>query len=398
MPRPRSLLRLTAAGLICLAVAMGIGRFAFTPLLPLMREEGLVTVAEGGNLAFAHFLGYLIGATLAARLPVSPRTALAGSLLAIALSTLGMGLTGNLALWLAFRWIAGLCSAFTLVIVSSTIVKRLAEAGSPGLQGWVFAGVGAGIMLAGLGTLAMMVASTGSAVGWLVFGAIALAGTGAVLAMTGETEKTAHPAAARPSGAGRMPLTWPLLIAYGAAGMGYIIPATYLPVMAREIVHSPLVFGWSWPVFGLAAFLSTLIATRLRAAPRQVWAACQLVMAAGLVLPAIAGHIVMIMAAGIAVGGTFMIITMAGIKEMHRIAPAADAPRHIAAMTTAFAAGQMIGPLLAARAYEATGSFAAPLLVASLALGLTALPLFADRATNRSEPLRRPTNRREPLR
>ena len=55
MPRSISALRLSVAGLICLAVAMGIGRFAFTPLLPMMREEGLVSVADGGNLALAHF-------------------------------------------------------------------------------------------------------------------------------------------------------------------------------------------------------------------------------------------------------------------------------------------------------------------------------------------------------
>src|SRR5687768_17241554 len=120
MPRSISALRLSVAGLICLAVAMGIGRFAFTPLLPMMREEGLVSVAAGGNLAFAHFLAYLLGAVFAARLPVSARAALLTSLLTIGTVTLGMGLTDNLILWLAFRWLAGLCSAFTLVIVSST--------------------------------------------------------------------------------------------------------------------------------------------------------------------------------------------------------------------------------------------------------------------------------------
>jgi predicted MFS family arabinose efflux permease len=377
MPRSISALRLSVAGLVCLAVAMGIGRFAFTPLLPMMREEGLVSVAAGGNLAFAHFLGYLLGAVFAARLPVSARAALLTSLLTIGTVTLGMGLTDNLILWLAFRWLAGLCSAFTLVIVSSTIVKQLAETGAAGLQGWVFSGVGAGIMLAGLGTLAMMVIGLDSAAGWQVFGAVALAGAVGVWAMTAEARPDRQ-AAAQAGGGARAPLVWPLLLAYGAAGMGYIIPATYLPVMAREIVQSPLVFGWSWPVFGLAAMLSTLLATRLQAygTSRQIWAVSQLIMAGGLVLPAGVGHIGAIMTAGICVGGTFMIITMFGIKEAHRIAPPADAQRHIAAMTAAFATGQMVGPLFAAWAYEATGSFAAPLVIASLALTVTAAPLF----------------------
>ena len=49
------------AGLLSLAVAMGIGRFAFTPLLPLMQEEGLA-LADGGRLASSNYAGYLHGA------------------------------------------------------------------------------------------------------------------------------------------------------------------------------------------------------------------------------------------------------------------------------------------------------------------------------------------------
>lgn len=376
-PRPVSALRLAAAGLIALAAAMGIGRFAFTPLLPLMRAEGLLTVADGGTLAFAHFLGYLIGALCAARLPLPPRPALCGSLLAIGLLTLGMGLTHSLPLWLVFRWLAGLASAFTLVLASTHIVGRLAAGGAHRLQGWVFAGVGVGIMLAGLGTLAMMVEDVPSADGWFACGAAVIAASAAVWALIGDG--LARPLAARTAerGAGaRVPLAWPLLAAYGAMGIGYVIPATYLPLMARAIVPSPLVFGWSWPLFGLAAFLSTLLAARLPGTVRQIWAVSQLVMAAGLVLPALTAHIGAVVLAGICVGGTFMIITMAGIKEALARAPS-DAQRHIAAMTAAFAICQMLGPPLAASIHDATGSFAAPLLIASLALAITAAPLLA---------------------
>ena len=105
---------------------------------------------------------------------------------------------------------------------------------------------------------------------------------------------------------------------------------------------------------------------------RQIWVASQYVMAAGLLLPAVVPHIAAIIAAGICVGGTFMIITMAGMKDAHHIAAGADVQRHIAVMTAAFATGQMIGPALAGWAYSATQSFAAPLLLASAALALTA--------------------------
>ena len=56
-----------AAGLLSLAVAMGIGRFAFTPMLPLMVQAGQLDVAGGGWLAAANYAGYLLGALTAAR-------------------------------------------------------------------------------------------------------------------------------------------------------------------------------------------------------------------------------------------------------------------------------------------------------------------------------------------
>src|SRR2546430_13524654 len=59
--------RVALAGLAALAVAMGIGRFAFTPLLPMMQDDAGISLAQGGYLASANYLGYLAGALLAMR-------------------------------------------------------------------------------------------------------------------------------------------------------------------------------------------------------------------------------------------------------------------------------------------------------------------------------------------
>ncbi len=98
-------------------------------------------------------------------------------------------------------------------------------------------------------------------------------------------------------------------------------------------------------------------------------------MAAGLLLPVIQPHIFTIIIAGICVGGTFMIITMAGMKEAHRIASPRDVTRHIAVMTASFATGQMIGPMFASSIYDLTQSFAVSLIIASVILILTAMTL-----------------------
>ena len=368
-----SALKIATMAMLSLAIAMGIGRFAFTPILPLMQDDGLLNVEQGGLLASLHFVGYLLGALYAARLPFSPRATLRASLIIIGISTLSMGMTSSFAFWLGFRFIAGFASALTLVLVSNFYVKHLAEIGHASKQGWVFSGVGLGILAAGLGTLIIMVGGVGSAASWRIFGVASLI-VALILCLNIGSEVPDIKTSSTQMKSQKSPLWWSLIIPYGALGIGYIIPATYLPVMAREVISSPLVFGWAWPLFGMAALVSTLVAASMQKAfsIRYIWVISQFIMAFGLMLPVVWPHIISIIVAGICVGGTFMVITMMGMKETHRLAPTNDIMRHLAIMTAAFAIGQMIGPLVASAVYAYTESFSISLVLTSGILAVTA--------------------------
>ena len=269
------------------------------------------------------------------------------------------------------------------MLVRHYYVKHLADHGRTELQGWMFSGVGAGILVTGLGCLVFMIVKIGSSLRWQILGAASVLAA-AVLSRSMGPEIPATRATVHRGEAQRSTLNWRAIIAYGAMGFGYIVPATYLPVMARAMVPSPEMFGWIWPVFGAAAFASTLVAARLhkRYSNRQIWAASQAVMAAGLLLPVLYPHILTVIAAGIAVGGTFMIITMARVKEANRLAPPEDVMRHIAVMTVSFASGQMIGPAFAGAVHDLTQSFVVALTVTSGALVITAL-ILVDGPFNR---------------
>ena len=359
------------AGCAALAVAMGVGRFAFTPLLPLMQEDAGVSVAQGSWLASANYAGYLIGAITAAALPFRRVTAIRGGLAATGLLTIAMGLTHELPLWLLLRLAAGVASAWVMVSVSSWCLERFTAAGRPALSGTLYAGVGAGIAAAGLACLALMQGGAGSATSWITLGALSLAASAAVWSVFREQEAAT---VRKSSGEGeRWPRGAALLVAvYGIYGYGYIIPATFLPLMAKQAMPDPLLFGWAWPLFGAAAILSTLAvgAAGSRGGYRMQWMLVQVVMGCGVALPALVPGFVAILASAACIGGTFVAITQLGYQEARRIAPADPVPL-MAAMTAAFAAGQVIGPLTVGLFSD----FAGALMAAGSLLILSALAL-----------------------
>jgi predicted MFS family arabinose efflux permease len=371
-------LKVALAGLAALAVAMGIGRFAFTPILPMMQAEGLVTLQAGGWLASANYAGYLAGALWAAVHRASSQAAIRGGLAGIGVTTIAMSVAPGLAAAILLRALAGVASAWVLVHVSSWCLERLSAAGRSSLYGVVFAGVGVGIVAAGLACLALMAGGSGSASAWALLGIIAL-----VLcvplwdAFPSLRERQEQQA----TGKQRKPAwekSWTLLVAcYGAYGFGYIIPATYLPAMAREAAGNPQVFGWAWPVFGAAAAASTLAAAGAlrRLDARRLWIAAQLVMAVGVAAPLALGGLAGPLAAALCVGGTFVAVTMLGMHEARRIAGTAAA-QLMAAMTAAFALGQIVGPMLVSAWLSAGGTLAFGLAAASAALLASAATLL----------------------
>lgn len=386
-------LRIAFAGLLALAVAMGIGRFAFTPILPMMLNDGGLSVAGGGWLASANYFGYLVGALSMMVIRVRPAAAICPGLLLIGLATLAMGFAGSFAAWVVLRTLAGIASAWVLIAVSARCLELLAPLRRPVLSGVVFAGVGAGIMAAGLLCIALMHYGADSARAWITSGLFALLASAVAAPVLGRSA-AARPADGGPAGANAR--RWNgeftrLVLCYGATGFGYIIPATFLPVMAKQAIADPALFGWAWPAFGAAALLSTLAAAVRPAAVsnRRLWIASHFVMALGVALPAVLGGLAGILLSALMVGSTFVVITMAGMQEARFVA-GAHAQRLMAAMTAAFALAQVAGPPVAGALLGADDSFTVPLLLASallIASGAALLPRAYDRAAS---PVRSP--------
>lgn len=365
------------AGLLSLAVAMGIGRFAFTPLLPLMVQAGQLDIAQGGWMAAANYAGYLAGALTAARLGwPAPRLATV-ALLGTAALTAAMAVPGPAAWWSALRFLAGVASAWAFVATSVWCLAALAARAPTAWSSSFYAGVGLGIALAGGFCLVGAAIGWGPGVLWVDLGVIALVLAMPAFAVLRRLPRSQAAAASRaraptPTPAG----SWGLVACYALLGFGYILPATFLPVMAHSLVDDPRLFGLAWPVFGLTAAVSTVIAARLlkRASRLQVWAVSHVLMGGGVLLPSLwlAGWTVALSA--LLVGGTFMVVTLAGVQEI-RARAVGDATSLVGRMTAAFALGQIAGPVLSAVLLRAS-----PQHGLDLALQVAAFTLFASAA------------------
>ncbi|HET7929863.1 MAG TPA: YbfB/YjiJ family MFS transporter [Rhodanobacteraceae bacterium] len=370
-----SAIAVAAAGLVALAVAMGIGRFAFTPILPMMELDAGLSLRAAGWLAAANYLGYFLGALCAARL--SRAQAVRGGLLLIAVVTFAMGMTHLFALQLLLRLAAGAASAWVLIHVSSWALARLLAQRRADANGILYAGVGVGVGAAGLIVLGTMQLHWDSDRTWQVFGVLALLAALGLWRAFGDSDALqGQPGAAATRihwNADKRRLMW----CYGALGIGYIIPATYLPAMAHHYIANPLVFGLAWPVFGVAAALSTWIAARWLAHvnDRRLWAICYVLMAAGAALPALWPTLDAILIASLLVGGTFMVVTMQGLREARRAA-GSEATPFIAVMTAAFAIGQIIGPLVVSAVVQLPHGLAAALLGAAVVVLAAAWSLW----------------------
>lgn len=362
---------IAVAGAVVLAVAMGIGRFAFTPLLPMMLADNVIDLATASWLASANYLGYLIGALLCTfqpwiwtRIPGLPAVdgplVVRSGLVATGVLTLGMALPWP-AVWPLLRFAAGVASALVFVYTSGWCLAALARRGDAALGGIMYTGPGAGIVVSGILASVMVSWHWSAASGWLIFGGLAFVLMATVWRTIRSDPLTTAPgpaAAASRDGQihGRAEINC-LTASYGLAGFGYIITATFLPVIARTALPGSPWLDFFWPIFGLGVIAGALLATRVHVAGdlRRTLAGCYFVQAAGIALtivwPTLGGFAL----GSLLLGMPFTAITFFAMQEVRRLRPA-TAASSMGLLTAFYGLGQIVGPPLAALLLSRSGN------------------------------------------
>lgn len=368
------------AGVFSQLLCIGVARFAYTPLLPVMQQQSWIGDADGGWLAALNYAGYMFGALLAATVrSIHVKDTLYRLCLVLAvLTTAGMALTEHFWLWAGLRFLAGFSSSGAMLLASGLIMHWLIQHHQRVELGIHFAGLGLGIVLAAVAVEAMLALSMNWQAQWWGFSLLAIGllvpawrwlprPTPAMPGVSGSE------AAARPPT--RTFMRW-MLAAYFCAGYGYVISATFIvTIVERE----PLLAGagnWTFALVGLAAapavMLWDLVARRIGYLGALIVAMGLQVI--GIVLPAVTTSLAAVLFSAVLYGGTFLgcvslVLTMAG-----RLYPASPA-RLMGKMTLAYGSAQIIAPALTGMLAEATGHYSVGLWLAGGFVALGALLL-----------------------
>ena len=357
MPEARPV-AVALAGLLSLAVAMGIGRFAFTPLLPMMLHDGVIDLPGASGLATANYLGYWLGAMACTVQPLLwarwrvkaalPHTRMVRiGLLATVVLTLGM-VVPSAPLWPVWRFLAGMASAVVFVYVAGWCLARLTALGAPALAGLIFVGPGMGITVSGLAASGMVASGWHAATAWGVFGALAAVLT--ALAWPQLRGVVSAPAQAVPApAAAQGGAIAAFALAYGLAGFGYIVTATFLPVIARQALPGSIWLDLFWPLFGIGVAAGSLITIRLPVHwdRRHLLVGCYAMQTVGVLLtvawPSLGGFAL----GSLLLGLPFTAITLFAMQEARRLRPQ-NASTLIGLLTAAYGLGQIVGPPMVA--------------------------------------------------
>ena len=366
-------LRVLFAGICALILTVGLARFAYTPMLPVMHREAGLTNLAAGWLATFNYAGYITGALIAAAVGNLRQKFVMyriGLVLAV-VTTAALGFTDNTAVWAVLRFVSGLSSTAGLLLASGLALNWLIRHGHRPELGLHFTGLGLGVVVSGLAVGAMM-DRLGWAQQWVGLGLLGL------VFFVPAWLWLPSPAASGPlGGAGAKtavvppPRRWMALFiaVYFCAGFGYVISATFIVAILDKLPALADKGGWVWVIVGLAAAPSSFVWDRLARSMGELQA---LLLEFGLqtvsiILPAMTLNLPLNLLSAVLYGGTFVGIVSLTLTLIGRSFP--DNPaKAMARLTLSYGVAQIVAPAMAGSIAAQTGSYRSALVITAVVM------------------------------
>ena len=360
---------LILTGIAALTIAVGIGRFSYTPILPYMISELKLTTTDAGLIASSNYLGYLLGSLIPIfpQFPKNIRSIFIYSIFISIISLFAMGLTNTFEIFILIRFIHGVFSAFVLILGTSLIVSHVQKEGKLFLGTAHFSGVGLGMALSAIVVSYLGFLNFKWDELWFSIGILAIILSFQIIKFTPiqKAEVKYNLKSKHKTNLGFSLIT----ISYGLYGFGYVAFGTFISTMSRltpglektepfvwlvvGITGIPSVFFWNW--FGskigndIGLFLANLI------------------LGLGILFSVLINNEFGIFLSCILFGISFVPITsMCLLEGQKRFAGSFIVSTAI--LTFSFSIGQMIGPYLSGLLTDYYGSFFFSMIISGIVL------------------------------
>jgi len=367
--------RIVLAGALILLVVHTLGRFIYTPLLPWLIDDGVLTITQGADVASWNYLGYLLGAMLAIRWSQLQQIQriLPKALIVNVLCTLAQTQTESVAVLSFLRLINGITNGIVFVQAPALILEWLVLQGRANASGLMYLGVGAGLLVSSLLVSVFADVLSGPARWWPAFiVGVPLAWWSLKQLNTLRFQPLTSPVAVQGTTTGLFDkYSVPLFLSYAGAGLGYILPMTFLPTLVAQLPHLPeALTGGSWLVVALVTLPSPWLWNKAgirwgdTLALRWNYALQLLGVAVLIVLPNTLG----ILLGSVLVGVTFL-GTVLLTQRLARTFHPHQGPKLSAALVALYGGTQLAGPWLARVWIDAGGSLQSAFWIGVGALG-----------------------------
>ncbi|MBF0286171.1 MAG: YbfB/YjiJ family MFS transporter [SAR324 cluster bacterium] len=372
------------SGALSLFLGMGVARFAFTPILPLMQSDFVLSDTISGALASANYLGYLLGAFYVKKLSVREK-AYPWFLISVVASLAFIGLMWfeSHDLWYAFRFLSGFFSGLLFVLSSEFILAYLIEVRKPQYFGIIYSGIGTGMVLSGL-TVPMLSDHFNSSQIWLWLAGLSVIPAVFVIRYMPKSNIMSSNDAANQTEKNRSPLTF-LYVAYFLEGFGYIVTGTFISVIVLRGTGSVLLSGYVWVIAGLGAVFITPVWPLLskRYGIANILVLTYFIQSIAIAIPIIFSNTLMTILGAIGYGGTFLGVVSLVIAYGKNLSPTGNT---IAVLTIFFSLGQVLGPLSAGWLSDVSGGFDLPVLLAAAMILLGGIIILINKGEKHAIP------------
>jgi predicted MFS family arabinose efflux permease len=253
----------TIAGLCGSLVAIGLARFAYTPLIPPLIGAHWFSAGDTVTLGAANFAGYLAGALLGRPLAagLGNRQALRLLMVAATAAFFACAFPVSVTWFFVWRFLSGLAGGAIMVLVATSILPHIPVARRGFVSGMIFLGLGLGI--AASGTLVPALLRLGLRETWIGLGVLSLVLTAVSWfgwPATNPPQPATHAATQHHPAAKS---EWSLRILYGqyAANALGLVPAMVLLVdyVARGLGRGADIGAACWVLYGVAAITGPVL-------------------------------------------------------------------------------------------------------------------------------------------